>query len=78
MVGGGRYWEVTDENGQKKQMTGDLTLDAQQGKAPGKILVKPTFQIVPERTAIDEYYPKFKKYVENPTVEWYENPYEGE
>jgi hypothetical protein len=72
-----RYWEETVD-GQKKQMTGDLTLNAQQGKAPGKILVKPTFQIVPERTAIDEYYPKFKEYVKNPTISWYEDPYEGE
>ena len=69
-----RYWEETVD-GEKKQMTGDLTLDAQQGKAPGKILVKPTFQIVPERTAIDKYYPKFKEYVKNPTVEWYEESY---
>jgi hypothetical protein len=73
-----RYWEVTDENGQKKQVTADLTLDVKQGKAPGKILVKPYFQIVPERTAIDEYYPKFKEYVKDLTVEWYEDPYEGE
>lgn len=56
--------EVEDDNGR-------YTLDAALGKAAKKICVSTNYEITEERQRIDEKYPKFKEYVNNPAVKWY-------
>ena len=65
-----RTYEET-VNGEKKIMNADIDLEAVRGYAPGKILVKPTFQWCGEREAIDEKYPLFKDWVKDESVVWY-------
>lgn len=46
-------------------------LTAEVGKAPQMLCVGTDYVPTQERQGIDEKYPKFRQYVEDPTVEWY-------
>ncbi len=48
-----------------------VTLAAEQGKAPGKIAVPTTTDWSNESVSIEVTYPKFKDYVGDPKVEWW-------
>lgn len=49
-----------------------ITLKAETGKAPGKLSVPTTVDWANESQAIDNRYPKFKDYVNNPDIKWWE------
>lgn len=57
----------TDANGDEYT----LTLEANQGRAPHKIAVKPTFKWCPERADIEKTYTNFSEWVKDPSVSWY-------
>ncbi|MBD9092413.1 MAG: hypothetical protein EGQ20_07790 [Bacteroides oleiciplenus] len=50
-----------------------ITLKAETGKAPGKLSVPTTVDWANETQAIDNRYPKFKDYVNNPEIDWWED-----
>ena len=59
----------------KKTLSGQeylLELQVKQGKAPSKILVKEEVDWADERQSIEEKHPKFKQYVFDPSVVWWE------
>lgn len=49
-----------------------ITLSAETGKAPGKLSVPTTVDWANESQAIDNKYTKFKDYVSNPEIKWWE------
>ena len=53
------------------KQSGTLTLQANRGRAPHKIAVKPTFEWCDERQDIERAYPDFADWVRNPSVSWY-------
>ena len=53
------------------KQSGTLTLEANRGRAPHKIAVKPTFVWCDERQDIERVYPDFADWVRNPSVSWY-------
>jgi hypothetical protein len=51
--------------------SGKLILETNQGRAPHKIAVKPTFKWCNERDDIEKIYNNFSEWVKNPSVSWY-------
>jgi len=51
--------------------SGTLILEANQGRAPHKIAVKPTFEWCNERDDIELIYKNFSEWVKDPSVSWY-------
>ena len=51
--------------------SGTLILETNQGRAPHKIAVKPTFKWCNERDDIEKIYTNFSDWVKDPSVSWY-------
>ena len=51
--------------------SGTLILEANKGRAPHKIAVKPTFEWCSERDDIELIYKNFSEWVKDPSVSWY-------
>ena len=67
-----RNFTYTNEEGEKETVNDRIELKADQGKAPGKIQVKSTFEIPAERVPIDSKYESFKAWVQDASIDWEE------